>query len=137
MVPLMADPGARWHYGVGLDLLGAVIERASGQPFVDFLKDRLFDPLDMHDTGFQVPQRKMPRFVANYLLTPKGLQPFDMPPDTIYALTPAFPFGGSGLISTTRDYSRFPPHLLGACRNGSPRHQPGTNSLTRVGWGKR
>src|SRR3546814_11027960 len=45
MVPLIADPGARWHYGVGLDLLGAVIERASGQPFDDFLKDRLFDPL--------------------------------------------------------------------------------------------
>src|SRR3546814_9538352 len=74
MVPLIADPGARWHYGVGLDLLGAVIERASGQPFDDFLKDRLFDPLDMDDTGFQVPQRRMPRFVANYLLTPKGLQ---------------------------------------------------------------
>src|SRR3546814_5588923 len=104
MVPLIADPGARWHYGVGLDLLGAVIERASGQPFDDFLKDRLFDPLDMDDTGFQVPQRRMPRFVANYLLTPKGLQPFDMPPDTIYALKPAFPFGGSGLVSRSEEH---------------------------------
>ncbi|API57939.1 hypothetical protein BSL82_00340 [Tardibacter chloracetimidivorans] len=121
MVPLIADPGVRWHYGVGLDLLGAVIERASGQPFDDFLKDRLFDPLDMDDTGFQVPQRKMPRFVANYLLTPKGLQPFDMPPDTIYALKPAFPFGGSGLVSTARDYSRFTAMLLGEGRYGSRR----------------
>src|SRR3546814_441111 len=121
MVPLIADPGVRWHYGVGLDLLGAVIERASGQPFDDFLKDRLFDPLDMDDTGFQVPQRKMPRFVANYLLTPRGLQPFDMPPDTIYALKPAFPFGGSGLVSTARDYSRFTAMLLGEGRYGSRR----------------
>src|SRR3546814_15844228 len=75
----------------------------------------------MDDTGFQVPQRRMPRFVANYLLTPKGLQPFDMPPDTIYALKPAFPFGGSGLVSTARDYSRFTSMLLGAGRYGSRR----------------
>src|SRR3546814_9208601 len=75
----------------------------------------------MDDTGFQVPQRRMPRFVANYLLTPKGLQPFDMPPDTIYALKPAFPFGGSGLVSTARDYSRFTAMLLGEGRYGSRR----------------
>src|SRR3546814_13675520 len=81
----------------------------------------------MDDTGFQVPQRRMPRFVANYLLTPKGLQPFDMPPDTIYALKPAFPFGGSGLVSTARDYSRFTAILLGEGRYGPRRIMlPGT-----------
>src|SRR3546814_307837 len=69
-VPLIADPGTRWHYGIGLDLLGAVIERAAGEPFETFLQNRLFDPLDMEDTGFQVRARSLPRLVANYLATP-------------------------------------------------------------------
>lgn len=112
-VPLIADPGTRWHYGISLDLLGAVIEVASGQPFEAFLKDRLFDPLDMDDTGFQVPKRSLPRLVANYLSQPDGLRPFDMPPETVFARKPPFPYGGSGLVSSARDYSRFTAMLLG------------------------
>lgn len=112
-VPLIAEPGTRWHYSIGLDLLGAVIERAAGQPFDEFLKDRIFDPLDMDDTGFQVPGRSMARFVTNYLLTPNGLLPLDVPPGSIYARRQPFPFGGSGLVSTARDYTRFTAMLLG------------------------
>lgn len=112
-VPLLFEPGTRWHYSLSLDLLGAVVERVSGQPFDEFLKERLFGPLDMDDTGFQVPRRSLPRLVANYLVTSGGLQPFDVPPDTIYARKPPFPFGGSGLVSTARDYSRFAAMLLG------------------------
>ncbi len=112
-VPLIADPGTRWRYSIGLDLMGAVIERATEQPFEAFLKERIFDPLDMDDTGFQVPAHSLPRLVANYLATPAGLQPFDIPPHTIYAHKPAFPYGGSGLVSSARDYSRFTAMLLG------------------------
>lgn len=112
-VPLLFEPGARWHYSLSLDLLGAVIERVEGRPFDAFLKDRIREPLDMDDTGFQVMRRSLPRLVTNYLATPAGLQPFDVPPETVYARKPPFPFGGSGLVSTARDYSRFAAMLLG------------------------
>lgn len=112
-LPLIADPGTRWHYSLGLDLLGAVIERAAGMPFDEFLEDRIFDPLDMEDTGFQVRPRRLPRLVFNYLATAEGLKLFDAPPDSVYAHKPTFPYGGSGLVSTAHDYSRFTAMLLG------------------------
>ena len=61
-LPLMAQPGQAWHYNTGAELLGFLIERATGQPLEVFLRERLFDPLGMHDTSFSVPPDKVSRF---------------------------------------------------------------------------
>src|SRR3546814_13252007 len=66
----------------------------------------------MEDTGFQVRARSLPRLVANYLATPAGLQPLDLPQHSVYARKPPFPYGGSGPVSSARDYSRFSAMLL-------------------------
>jgi len=112
-VPLLTDPGTRWHYSLSLDLMGAIVERVADQPFNLFLKERIFDPLGMADTGFTVAARRLPRLVANYLVTREGLRLIDGPPDSVYGHMPAFPFGGSGLVSSARDYARFCAMLLG------------------------
>lgn len=112
-IPLLADPGDQWHYGIGLDLLGAVIEIASSTAFETFLKQRLFTPLGMKDTGFEVPARAIPRLVNNYLATPDGLKLFDPAPTSIFTQKPPFAYGGAGLVSTAADYARFTAMLLG------------------------
>lgn len=120
-LPLVYEPGERWSYSVGLDLLGRVIEVASGKPFDSFLSERLFGPLGMRDTGFQVPQSALPRMTTNYFVAPIGPVPIDPGPTTIYADKPAFPFGGGGLVSTAHDYDRFLAMLLGEGRLGDVR----------------
>jgi CubicO group peptidase (beta-lactamase class C family) len=112
-LPLVFQPGTRWSYSMGLDLLGRAIEIASGQAFDRFLQERFFDPLGMSDTHFQVPRSKAPRMTASYLLAEGTLLPIDLGSDSIYFDEPAFPFGGAGLASTPRDYDRFLAMLLG------------------------
>ncbi len=119
-VPLMFDPGTKWHYSIGLDAMGAVIEKVSGQGFDAFLKQRLFDPLDMANTGFVVAPKDYPRFATLYQLTDKGISVFDTPPGA-YAEKPQLLSGGGGIVSSARDYMRFGQMLLGRGQLGSAR----------------
>ena len=108
-LPLKYEPGTQWHYSVAVDVTGAVIERISGQSFGDFLQERLFDPLDMHDTFFQVPPDKMDRFLPNHgwdAETDK-LVAFDDGEFMDYTGGTMMESGGGGLVSTARDYLRF------------------------------
>ena len=110
-LPLIAEPGTKWSYSISLDLLGRVIEVAGGMEFGTFLKARLFDPLKMDSTFFQVPQSEVKRFVSNYAPVNGVLLPLDLAPMSIYLDKPAFAFGGAGLVSSARDYDRF-LHML-------------------------
>ena len=112
-MPLVYQPGTRWSYSMGADLLGRVIEVVSGQPFDRFLRERLFDPLRMADTHFRVPRDKADRMTTSYFVLGGTLLPIDPARDSIYFDEPGFPFGGAGLASTPRDYDRFLQMLLG------------------------
>jgi CubicO group peptidase (beta-lactamase class C family) len=111
-LPLVAEPGTKWHYSVSLDLLGRVIEVASGMDFEAFLQKRLFNPLKMTSSYFQVPQSEAKRLATNYAVFNGNLLPFDPGPSSIYLEKPAFAFGGAGLACSTRDYDRFLMMLL-------------------------
>lgn len=112
-MPLVYQPGTRWSYSVGLDLMGRVIEIASGQPFDAFLQERIFGPCGMASTWFRVPAEEKFRLTANYFLLGDNLLPIDQPGTSIYLDQPAFPFGGAGLVSSPRDYDRFLMMLAG------------------------
>ena len=112
-IPLEFQPGTRWLYSVSVDVQGRLIEVLSGMPFDRFLKDRLFTPLDMHDTDFYVPSDKVGRFAACYQANPDGsIKLQDDPGKSKYLRNPVFKSGGGGLVSTTRDYLRFAQMLL-------------------------
>ena len=107
-LPLRFEPGTRYHYSVATDVLGALVERLSGQTLEHFFQTRIFDPLEMHDTFFNVPDDKMPRMAGGHLWNaeqqamrpmPAGLLP---PPSGVTLFS-----GGGGLISTAQDYWRF------------------------------
>jgi CubicO group peptidase (beta-lactamase class C family) len=119
-LPLMFDPGTQWHYSIGLDVMGAVIEKVSGQGFDAFLRQRLFDPLDMASTGFVVAPKDYARFATLYQLTDKAQTVFDASPGA-YAEKPQLLSGGGGMISSARDYVRFGQMLLGRGQLGSVR----------------
>jgi CubicO group peptidase (beta-lactamase class C family) len=105
-VPLAFDPGTDWAYGVGIDVLGRVIEVASGKSLDVFLDKTIFKPLNMIDTAFSVSPQKIGRFAANYSRT-NGLTVIDAPAESKYAKHVTFFSGGGGLVSTARDYMRF------------------------------
>ena len=126
--PLMHQPGAKYTYSMGMDVLGCVIERASGQTFDVFLEERIFKPLKMNDTSFSVPASKVDRFTSLYAY-PGDLgrlipEMKDKIPDDLMMikiddrsfspyLKPASLFdGGSGLVSSTEDYLKFAQMLL-------------------------
>ena len=111
-LPLIASPGARWNYSVSTDVLGRVVEVASGQAFDAFVEERILDPLGMDDTAFWVPEEKHGRFMANYARLGDNLVVADSPVDGQYTRPPAFPSGGGGLTSTASDYIRFAQMLL-------------------------
>ena len=112
-VPLVLQPGAKWSYSVSLDLLGRVIEVASGQDFATFLQDNIFTPIGMDSTYFTVPRSEVARFTTNYGILNNTPIPIDPAGASIYLDEPAFPFGGAGLVSSPRDYDRFLRMLLG------------------------
>lgn len=120
-LPLVYEPGAKWSYSIGLDLMGALIEVVSGQAFDTFLKARLFDPLGMTSTGFQVAAKDVGRFTSNYAAFGGALIPFDPANSSIYLDKPPYPFGGGGLVSSARDYDRFLAMLLGEGETGGKR----------------
>ena len=111
--PLVLQPGTKWSYSVGLDLMGRVIEVVSGMRFDEFLKTRIFDPVGMTSTYFRVPQSEVGRFTTNYGILNGTPIPMDPARASIYLDKPSFPFGGAGLVSSARDYDRFLQMLLG------------------------
>jgi CubicO group peptidase (beta-lactamase class C family) len=111
-LPLAAEPGTRWEYSVAFDVLGLVIERASRMPFAEFLKRRIFDPLGMADTGFYVAPNQLERLTSNYLVSEEGLQLIEDGVASPFAEVQGVNYGGSGLVSTARDYAKFCQLLL-------------------------
>lgn len=115
-IPLLFQPGERWQYGTSADVLGAVIEAASGRRFGEFLRAELFEPLGMCDTGFSVPEAKRDRFATMYRwrAEPPKLSPYTGSHLVIldFAQPPAFESGGAGLASTLDDYGRFAQMLM-------------------------
>ncbi|MFL2697758.1 MAG: serine hydrolase domain-containing protein [Gammaproteobacteria bacterium] len=111
-LPLVAQPGTIWNYSVGMDVLGALIEEISGMSFGEFLKERIFDPLGMVDSGFMVPEDKLNRFAANYAPLPGNMMLIDDPEKSGYRNPPQLESGGGGLVSTVGDYMKFAQMLL-------------------------
>lgn len=113
-IPLLHQPGTRWHYSVSTDVLGRLVEVASGQRFDEYLKEHIFVPLGMVDTGFMVPREKRDRFAQMYSPQEAGqLKPAN-PFQSLRFLNPRNKYfsGGGGLCSTTADYLRFARALL-------------------------
>lgn len=106
-LPLIADPGTRWSYSVGLDLMGRVIEVASGMAFDRFLQARIFTPLAMSSTYFTVPAADAGRLATNYAYVGDTRVPLDPGAGSVFLTPPTFPYGGAGLVSSARDYDRF------------------------------
>ena len=112
--PLEFHPGTRWFYSVSTDVCGRLVEIISGQRFDDYLRETIFEPLKMSDTGFMVPDAKAGRFAACYRRDAgKKLILADDPQHSGYRQQPSFLSGGGGLVSTTTDYLRFCQMMLG------------------------
>ncbi len=120
-LPLVYEPGTQWSYSVSLDLLGRVIELASGKSFDSFLDETIFAPCGMADTGFQVSAAKAARLADNHFYHGGKLHPLDPGSSSIYLDPPPLPFGGGGLVSTPHDYDRFLTMLVGGGRLGRVR----------------
>jgi CubicO group peptidase (beta-lactamase class C family) len=107
-LPLKYEPGTEWMYSFASDVLGRVVEVASGKSFDVFLQERIFTALDMKDTGFFVPAAKLDRLATVYNSDGKGtLKAVETPANDSYLTRPNFLSGGGGLLSTKRDYLRF------------------------------
>jgi CubicO group peptidase (beta-lactamase class C family) len=113
-LPWIAHPGQRWMYDTPFDVLGILIERAAGKPFEAVLRERIFEPLAMKDTGFSVPENKLDRLVNIYRRNPetKQLDLFDDPANSQWSRPPGFASGGGGLVSTVDDCLAFGRMLL-------------------------
>ncbi|MGH6617522.1 serine hydrolase domain-containing protein [Sphingomonas sp.] len=110
-VPLITDPGTTWSYSIGLDVMGRVIEVASGMSFDGFVQKRIFAPLKMTSSYWTVPQSEVGRFASNYVIMGKDRLPFDPAATSAWLKPPSFPYGGAGLVMSARDYDRF-LHML-------------------------
>ncbi len=121
-LPLIHQPGERWMYNTGSDVLAVLIARASGQTFEAFLGERIFAPLGMKDTSFSVPPSKLHRLVTSYLTdADKGtLSVYDRP-DGQWSRPPAFPSGSAGLVATADDFLAFGQMLLDQGQHGATR----------------
>ncbi|MDD9937277.1 MAG: serine hydrolase [Myxococcales bacterium] len=128
--PLAYQPGSDWRYSVSADVLARLIELWSGQRFGDFLREHIFAPLGMIDSGFHVPEDKLDRLVTMYAPTPKGMVSQDAPPASAWAAPRALQSGGAGLVSTMADYLRFVQMLAGGGElDGTRILQPQTLAL--------
>lgn len=107
-LPLIYQPGERWLYNTGAQVLGVLIERAAGQPFEAFLWERIFEPLGMRDTGFHVPDSKQDRFTTSYL---DDLSLLDAPAGW-WSRPPVMANGAAWLTSTIDDYWAFVRMLI-------------------------
>ena len=115
LIPLQFQPGESFQYGTSADVLGAVIEVISGKTFGEFLKEEFFEPLDMEDTAFYVPENKQERLAKVYQRTEQGLELYTenhLGIMNAMKQVPAFESGGAGLVSTLDDYAKFAAMLL-------------------------
>lgn len=110
-LPLIAEPGTKWSYSIGLDVLGRVVEVASGMPFETYLDKRIFKPLKMNSTYFTVPAKDAARLVTGYTWVGANRVPLDPGATSIFLQPPSFPYGGAGLVMSAHDYDRF-LHML-------------------------
>jgi CubicO group peptidase (beta-lactamase class C family) len=108
-LPLLAQPGERWMYNTGASVLGVLLARATGQPFGDVLRTRLFEPLGMRDTALWTSE--IDRLATAYRATPEGLVVWDEP-DGQWSRPPAFGDGACGIVSTAEDVLAFSRMLL-------------------------
>jgi CubicO group peptidase (beta-lactamase class C family) len=139
-LPLMAQPGERWLYTAGANVLGVLVARAAGKPLDVVFQDRILGPLGMKDTAFWVPPAKQDRLVTGYMPQAGKLVPFE-PWNGLYAKPPAFPAGDSGLVSTADDYARLAQFLrTGMSPDGrrllsqASLKAMATNHLTQAQW---
>ena len=119
-VPLLYQPGEAWLYDTCSTLQGVLIARVSGQSLPDFLAERVFAPLGMSDTGFEVPEGKRDRFTSYYRASPAGGLELADGPDGQWSTLPQFPLGNGGLAGTADDWLAFGRMLLadGTAANG-------------------
>ncbi len=118
--PLLAQPGTRWSYSIGVDVQGYLVEKLSGMSFAAFLESRLFAPLGMKDTAFHLPAAKLPRLAAMHGENDDGaVVASDRQADP--TVVPQAAFGGHGLFSTADDYARFCQMLLDGGEFGGTR----------------
>jgi CubicO group peptidase (beta-lactamase class C family) len=131
-LPLLYQPGEGWVYSVSVDIQGYLVEKLSGKPFADFLRERIFVPLGMKDTGFFVPAEKLDRVAAIYQSDANPATP-PMPRDPGISQPPGAPSGGGGLYSTAGDYLRFAQMVLnGGELNGVRLVAPSSIELMRT-----
>lgn len=103
-LPLIVQPGTKWLYSTGSQVLGVLIARAAGRPFPEVLRERLLDPLGMSDTGFHTSATG--RLATGYVRSGGELTVMD-PPDGQWSRPPAFPDGAAGLVSSVTDVLAF------------------------------
>ena len=122
-LPLMYQPGEKWMYNTGSDVLGVLIARVSGQPLETFLRKRIFEPLGMKDTSFSVPEASLDRLATSYWTNPTSwkLTVYDEPRGGQWSRPPIFPSGAGGLVSTIDDYLAFGQMMLSQGKLGSER----------------
>ena len=112
--PLKFHPGTHWNYGLSTDIVGRLVEILSGQRFDDYLRQEIFEPLDMEDTGFFVPEASAERLSALYEYRPANTPKlFDDPETSRYLRPRTYLSGAGGLVSTLHDYVAFCQMLLG------------------------
>ncbi len=136
-LPLLFSPGTQWNYGHSIDVLGRIVEVASGQSLDVFFRERIFEPLAMVDTDFFVPEDKIDRLMACYQKDPitREITQSDGAGATskLYSAQPAMLNAGGGLVSTMRDYHRFCLMLLhGGTLDGQRILSPKTIELMRM-----
>ena len=122
-LPLEFSPGEAWNYSVSTDVVGYLVQKVAGKPLGEVLKERIFDPLKMDDTGFYVREDQRDRFAACYSASPTGAMDLqakpsgkltlnDDPADSPFLRPPKLESGGGGLVSTAADYLRFANMLV-------------------------
>jgi CubicO group peptidase (beta-lactamase class C family) len=114
-IPLLYQPGTKWIYSMSMDIEGYIVEKLSGQPLPDFMRDQIFTPLGMKDAGFYVPEDKRDRFATLYKADADGklvVDPAACCGMRAFNVQPTMPSGGGGMVSTTEDYYRFAQMFL-------------------------
>lgn len=122
-LPLMHQPGERWQYHISNDLLGVLVARVTGQSFESFLRERIFEPLGMKDTGFHLPAGKLDRLPPLYAPDPQSgaFYVWDPSEGGRHSTPPAFQGGGGGMVSTVDDYRAYFSMLLNHGMHGNER----------------
>ena len=112
--PLASDPGTRWEYGTNIDFVGKAVEAVSGKKLDAYLRENLFAPLGMNDTGFKISDSMRKRLVGMHARTPEGLAPIPFELEQ----NPEFHMGGGGLYGTAADYIKFTQMILNKGKGG-------------------